>query len=194
MFVSLTLKSLYISFVISLEVQYAAGSPAAFGIIWSKTERGDVVTPIFAKECYPSYKDSPNFIFWDLVPPEEKSISRPGYNFLEGVIDSSSGSFIDGIESSDDSKKLKFKLPASANFLGKHDPYILIVDLNTNKKKNGNLLFNVSADKALFWDSTAETTSSLFNRMRRIDQTQQAAQNSRQSREKYDLSFAYNYW
>nr|WP_235596862.1 hypothetical protein [Leptospira alstonii] len=159
-----------------MNVTPPAGSPGASGIFWGLAERGDVVTPIFAKECFPSFKNSPSFIFWDLVPKEEKMSPRPGCNYLEGFIDSNSGSFINGIgskehfkrpndflnppdnagiETSDKSKKLKFKLPASANSLGKRDPYILVLDLDTDKGKEGNLLFNVSVDKALFWDSTA---------------------------------------
>ncbi|ALE37884.1 hypothetical protein KQY10_04045 [Leptospira interrogans] len=151
-----------------------AGSPAASGILWGLAERGDVVTPIFAKECYPSYLNSASFIFWDPVPYQEKSIPRPGCNYLEGFIDSNSGSFINGLGSkehfkrpndflnppdsvgtatTDKTKKLKFKLPASTNSLGKRDPYILVMDLDTNKETQGNLLFNVSADNILFWDS-----------------------------------------
>ncbi|EMJ87813.1 hypothetical protein AYB34_11760 [Leptospira sp. ZV016] len=104
----------------------------------------------------------------------KKAIHGPGCNYLESFIDSNSGSFINGlgskehfkrpndflnppdsagIETSDKTKKLKFKLPTPANSLGKHDPYILVLDLDTNKETQGNLLFNVSADNTLFWDS-----------------------------------------
>ncbi|RHX78039.1 sigma factor sigX-regulated lipoprotein SrpA [Leptospira yasudae] len=152
-----------------------AGSPGASGVVWGNAERGDVVSPIFTKECYASYMTTPSFIFQDLATADEKSAPRMGCNFLEGFVDAGSGSFINGIGSqeqftrpndfmnapisniatTDKTKKLKFRTPASAASLGTNDPYILIVNLDTSKGTSGSLLFNVSVDKILFWDSTA---------------------------------------
>ncbi|PJZ57477.1 sigma factor sigX-regulated lipoprotein SrpA [Leptospira barantonii] len=151
------------------------GTPGAAGVVWGTAERGDIVSPIFTKDCYASYMTTPSFIFQDLATTQEKSAPRMGCNFLEGFADAGSGSFINGIgpqehftrpndflnapisgvASTDKTKKLKFKIPTSATSLNANDPYVLVVDLDTSKGASGSLLFNVSVDKVLFWDSTA---------------------------------------
>ncbi|TGM03516.1 hypothetical protein EHQ76_09920 [Leptospira barantonii] len=145
------------------------GIPNPLGI----ASRGDVSTELYYKDCPSAFITSPSVIFpMQLLKPED---FKPGCGMSEGYVDSSSGSFINGLGSpkpftnpsdylnpptagtvsADNSLKLKFKLPAAANSLDAKAPYILISDLNPSKGAEGNLLFNVSVDKVLFWDSTA---------------------------------------
>lgn len=147
----------------------------ARGIYWGQADRGDVVTKVFTKECYSSYLNSASFIFHQLLSREERSSPRYGCAFMENFVDAGSGSFINGLGTNvhftnpndflnpaansgtlttDKSKKLKFKLPAAVSSLEKRDPFILVVDLDTKKGVGGNLLFNVSVENTLFWDST----------------------------------------
>lgn len=144
------------------------GFPNALGI----ASRGDVITELYYKDCPSSYITSPVSIFpMQLLKMED---FKPGCGMSEGYIDASSGSFINGLGSSqpfdnpsdylnpptaatasmDETRKLKFKLPASASSLDTKAPYILISDLNPSKGAAGNLLINISVDKVLFWDST----------------------------------------
>ncbi|PJZ53952.1 sigma factor sigX-regulated lipoprotein SrpA [Leptospira adleri] len=135
-------------------------------------ERGDVSPDIFSPDSPQSFLTSPSFIFPDLLSGSE---GRNSFSFSESFIDASSGSFLripgsqgdqvfgnnlnsplpPGISYTSNSQKLKFKIPTSASSLGANEPYILVVDLDSTKGKNGNLVFNVSVDKTLFWDSTA---------------------------------------
>ncbi|EMY14188.1 hypothetical protein LEP1GSC043_3992 [Leptospira weilii str. Ecochallenge] len=137
-------------------------------------ERGDVSPVIFDYQAPKSFMTSPSLIFPELRPQNEFG----SYSFFESFIDASSGSLLkmpdgtstnaafgfnslnpaenySGVPYTDSSQKLKFKLPTSAKSLKKDDPYILVVDLNNAKGEKGNLLFNVSLDKVLFWDSTS---------------------------------------
>ncbi|WP_078128108.1 sigma factor sigX-regulated lipoprotein SrpA [Leptospira alexanderi] len=137
-------------------------------------ERGDVSPVIFNYQAPQSFMTSPSLIFPELRPQNEFG----SYTFFESFIDASSGSLLkmpdgtstnvafgfnslnpaenfSGVPYTNSSQKLKFKLPASTDSLKKDDPYILIVDLDNAKGEKGNLLFNVSLDRVLFWDSTA---------------------------------------
>ncbi|WP_232423674.1 sigma factor sigX-regulated lipoprotein SrpA [Leptospira weilii] len=142
--------------------------------------RGDVSPKLFSKDCPVSFINSPSFIFSKLLKPEEMGgVCKMG----ELAIDSSSGGILQLGGGSDDynaftkpdrtlnppsiasvpwnsnAQKLKFKVPPSVNNLDVKDPYILIVNLDSfvkdSSKKKGDLLFNVSIDNALFWDSNA---------------------------------------
>nr|WP_036095256.1 hypothetical protein [Leptospira weilii] len=147
-------------------------------IINNGVGRGDVSPKLFSKDCPASFVNSPSFIFSNLLKPEEMGGATAGAcNMGELAIDSSSGGIlkvavsddynpftnpertlnppsIAGVAYNSAAQKLKFKAPAAINNLDVKDPYILIVDFNSSKK-NGDLLFNVSIDNALFWDSTA---------------------------------------
>lgn len=137
-------------------------------------ERGDVSPAIFDHKAPRSFVTSPSLMFPELLAQDE---FRP-YSFFESFIDASSGSLLkmpdgtstnaafgfnslnpaenySGVLYTNHSQKLKFKLPTSAKSLKKDDPYILVVDLNNTKGEKGNLLFNVSVDKVLFWDSAS---------------------------------------
>ncbi|MBE8364345.1 sigma factor sigX-regulated lipoprotein SrpA [Leptospira borgpetersenii] len=137
-------------------------------------ERGDVSPVIFDHQSPQSFVTSPSLMFPELLPQNEL---KP-YSFFESFIDASSGSLLkmpdgtstnaafgfnslnpaenySGVLYTNNSQKLKFKLPTSAKSLKKDDPYILVVDLNNTKGEKGNLLFNVSVDKVLFWDSAS---------------------------------------
>ncbi|WP_165783764.1 sigma factor sigX-regulated lipoprotein SrpA [Leptospira kmetyi] len=137
----------------------------------SSNGRGDVSTKIFGDKCPASFANSASFIFSQLIPAGE--ILNGSCTFSESSIDSGSGAFLSTPESSGflsiptsflnapsaagvaytAAKKLRFKAPAMINTLASSDPYILIVDLDSSKNGKG-LLFNVSVDKVLFWDST----------------------------------------
>ncbi|TGK23234.1 sigma factor sigX-regulated lipoprotein SrpA [Leptospira stimsonii] len=135
-------------------------------------ERGDVSPDIFSPTAPQSFMTSPSFIFPELLPRNE---GQGNTSLSESFIDASSGFFLrmpgyqgsqvfgynlnspipPGISYTNSSQKLKFKLPDSATSLKANEPYILIVDLDSTKGTRGNLVFNVSVDNALFWDSTA---------------------------------------
>ncbi|EMY76449.1 putative lipoprotein [Leptospira weilii serovar Ranarum str. ICFT] len=136
-------------------------------------ERGDVSPVIFEYGAPPSFITSPSLMFPEFLPQDEIR----SYAFFGSFVDASSGSLLkmpdaistnaafgfnslnpaenfSGVAYTNSSQKLKFKLPTSANSLKKDDPYILVVDLNNTKGEKGNLLFNVSVDRVLFWDSS----------------------------------------
>ncbi|WP_061250113.1 sigma factor sigX-regulated lipoprotein SrpA [Leptospira alstonii] len=137
-------------------------------------ERGDVSPVIFDYQAPQSFMTSPSLMFPEFLPQDEFR----SYSFFESFVDVSSGSLLkmpdatstnvafgfnslnpaenfSGVPYTNSSQKLKFKLPTSANSLKKDDPYILVVNLNNTKGEKGNLLFNVSVDRVLFWDSSA---------------------------------------
>ncbi|WP_061250008.1 sigma factor sigX-regulated lipoprotein SrpA [Leptospira alstonii] len=155
-------------------VDLVLNNPTPNTILSNTVGRGDVSPKLFSKDCPASFVNSPSFIFSELLKPEEMGGSC---QMGELAIDSSSGGILQvgvsddynpftkpdrtlnppsiaGIPWNSAAQKLKFKAPASVNNLDAKDPYILIVNLDSSKK-DGDLLFNVSIDNALFWDSTA---------------------------------------
>ncbi|MDI7225883.1 sigma factor sigX-regulated lipoprotein SrpA [Leptospira santarosai] len=136
--------------------------------------RGDVNTKLFDKvTCSTSFIDFPGYIFSDLFKPEDQKVK--GCRLSSLGIDSGSGRVLNtgadaefspftnpertlnppsvvGVDYNSASQRLKFKTPAAMNDLNKNEPYILVINFDPSKK-NGNILFNVSIDNVLFWDS-----------------------------------------
>ncbi|MBM9500338.1 hypothetical protein JWG44_08765 [Leptospira sp. 201903071] len=135
--------------------------------------RGEVSTKIFGTGCPASFTNSASFIFNQLIPAGETLTNS--CTFVESAVDSSSGSFLTvpgfnyfgnpgtflnapsnpGVNYTSSSQKLKFKSPASMNGIPSTTPYILVVDLDNSNPGKLNLLFNISVDNVLFWDSSA---------------------------------------
>lgn len=128
------------------------------------TRRGDVGAKIFSNGCPTSYLSTHNYIYFK---PTDM-ISNPNCRINEIVMDSSNGLFLEsdfisaathqnpplpsGSEYSTDIT-LKYKLPTAAAGLGAKDPYVLVVPFDSSKAGGGKLLFEVSVDNVVFWDS-----------------------------------------
>lgn len=146
---------------------------------YSEIIRGDVSPKLFNKNCPESFLNSPSYIYSDLLKSGEmENLSSGSCMMTELAIDANSGHILKaavpdilnpftdpgnvlnppsvaGVAFASPTQKLKFKTPASINNLDIKDPYILVVDLDSSKKDGGSILFNVSIDKVLFWDSTS---------------------------------------
>lgn len=138
----------------------------------SLLSRGEVSTKIFGSGCPASFANSASFILMQLLQPGENLTSA--CSFYESAIDSSSGSFLSipginyftnpnsvlnppsvaGINYTSANQKLRFKAPAAMNGVPSTAPYILIVSLDNSNPGKSNLLFNISVDNVLFWDSS----------------------------------------
>ncbi|MDI7212130.1 sigma factor sigX-regulated lipoprotein SrpA [Leptospira santarosai] len=126
--------------------------------------RGDVGAKIFSNGCPTSYLSTHNYIYFK---PTDM-ISNPNCRINEVVMDSSNGLSLrsdfmttetyqnppipSGSEYSTDIT-LKYKLPTAAAGLGAKDPYVLVVPFDSSKAGGGKLLFEVSVDNVVFWDS-----------------------------------------
>lgn len=135
--------------------------------------RGEVSTKIFGAGCPASFANSSSFIFTQSLPPGENLTGA--CSFYESAIDSSSGAFLTipgfnyfanpgavlnppsvaGVNYTSQNQKLKFKAPASLNGVSAASPYILVVNLDNSNPGKSNLLFNLSVDNVLFWDSSS---------------------------------------
>ncbi|AOP35880.1 hypothetical protein A0128_03575 [Leptospira tipperaryensis] len=135
--------------------------------------RGEVSTKIFGNGCPVSFTNSAGFILNQLLPAGETLMSS--CTFVESAVDSSSGSFLaipgfnyfsypgaflntpvnPGVNYTSANQKLKFKSPASMNGIPATTPYILVVDLDNSNPGKSNLLFNLSVENVLFWDSSS---------------------------------------
>ncbi len=140
--------------------------------------RGDVSPKLFNKNCPESFLNSPSYIYSDLLKSGEIENISGSCMMGELAIDANSGHIlrtavpdnlnpftnptnmlnppsVAGVAFASATQKLKFKTPTSINNLDIKDPYILVVDLDSSKKDGGSILFNVSIDKVLFWDSNS---------------------------------------
>lgn len=128
------------------------------------TRRGDVGTKIFSNECPKSYLSTHDYIYFKV----EDIIFNPNCKIREALIDSGNGLFLGSdLDSAEIYQnpaphsgsgfstdiKLKYELPPAAARLAPKDPYILVVPFNSSKTGGGKLLFEVSVNNVLFWDS-----------------------------------------
>lgn len=149
-------------------------NPIAGNNLITQVARGDVNTDIWGNGCPASYANSASAFFPELLFEKGENPFGGTCIFEEALIDVSSGAFLTppshfhyitdpgsylnaptapGVVYSE-GQKLKFKTPASVNALAPTTPYILVVGLDSSKKGSGDLLFDISVDKVLFWDST----------------------------------------
>ncbi|EMY79608.1 hypothetical protein LEP1GSC060_1286 [Leptospira weilii serovar Ranarum str. ICFT] len=136
------------------------------------SDRGHVETLILENGCPASHLNVPSYFFSELLAAGEEDM---GCTLRGAYIDSNTGNFLDSPNSNDlfgvgglnfknpplnagevytSDKVLKFKLPKSAENLSPTEPYVMVVNLNPPEKDTSKkLVFNVSVDNVLFWDS-----------------------------------------
>ncbi|XDD49719.1 hypothetical protein AB3N59_15225 [Leptospira sp. WS92.C1] len=127
---------------------------------------GTVQTKIFSSTdgCPESWLTSPGYVLWD----QNELINLTGpCSSLSAWVDATTGTHMENnysvgylnppvpgtttvhaIE-----KRLKFKQPATSGGALQPSVYVLVLPFNTSKENGSELLFEVSVDNVLFWDS-----------------------------------------
>ncbi|MBM9577766.1 hypothetical protein JWG45_11445 [Leptospira sp. 201903070] len=127
------------------------------------SRRGRVGTKIFSKGCPETLVSSNRYIFFNPM----EMMSAQDCRISEAMIDSKNGLFLTNLPSKEnfynppmfsgsaysEELNLEYKLSPSVAAMDPKDPYIIVVPFDTSKAGGGKILFEVSVDNVLFWDS-----------------------------------------